>query len=244
MILAAFLTGLSFSVVKETVLPGLARERKRIERMVKGDEKDNIRDLDLITDGRGHLFLINEYDITSRVASNVDVMDAGDPGRHLGYVSAMRYAKGPGGRKGWYPLRGSDVTHDLDFPLDTDLTPRDLEIASPGLRHLSVEDLRHLIARKPHDLDLQLRMHEHFAYPLGGVILLLLGLPLVLRGGGKSPYMAVGMSLLLSVGWFALAHLFRRMGATGDVIDPLLGAWLPVLLFGSLGLVLFESIRT
>jgi len=242
-LLSTILIGLVFSAVRESVLPDLARQRKWLDRLIKGDDKDNIRNIGLLADGRGRLFLIHEYDLVKRIATCVDILDADDPGRHLGHVSAMRFETGPLG-KGWYALPEAEVSGDLDFPLRTDLKPRDIEIESASLRYLAVDDLRTLIARRPDDLDLQLRMYEHFAYPLNALILVLLGLPLVLRGEKRTPYMAVGMSLLISLAWFSLGHLCRRMGASGEIIDPLLGAWLPVLLGGSVGLIFFETIRT
>ena len=240
-LLLAFLIGLGFSVVKEEALPELALERRRMNQMIKGRGEDRLDRLTLIADGSGHWFSIGEYDIRKRTAYNVDILDAKDPGVHLGRISAMQYQTRKNGGAGWYALPDAEVTGGLEFPLATDLTPQDIEIEASSLRHLSVKNLKRLIARNPDKLNLKVLQHAHYVYPLSPLILLLLGLPFVVRSRGRSPFVAAGMSLMLSVAYFSVQSILREMGTRGDLIDPLLGAWLPVVIFGSFGLVLYET---
>jgi lipopolysaccharide export LptBFGC system permease protein LptF len=43
--------------------------------------------------------------------------------------------------------------------------------------------------------------------------------------------------------YFAADFFFRNLGLGGN-LDPRLASWLPILFFGSLGLVMFDSMRT
>ena len=102
----------------------------------------------------------------------------------------------------------------------------------------------HVIERYPDRSDLRLLMHAHFAYPLGVVVLLLLGLPLVLKATRRTPFVAAGVSLLLSVAFFATQTVLQDLGGRGEILNPVLGAWLPIILFGAIGLLLFETMGT
>jgi lipopolysaccharide export system permease protein len=108
---------------------------------------------------------------------------------------------------------------------------------------LSFGEVRELIRREPEDLTYQTLWHYHLTFPLANVILLLVGLPLLFtyeRGRGAER-MALGG--LLCVFYYAFDFVFRTMGLSGG-FSPVLAAWVPVLLFGSLGVVLFDSMRS
>jgi lipopolysaccharide export LptBFGC system permease protein LptF len=80
-------------------------------------------------------------------------------------------------------------------------------------------------------------------FPLANVVLLLVGLPFLMqfeRGRGTEGLVA---GFLLCVFYFAADFVSLNLGMQGQ-IDPILASWLPPLFFGSLGLVLFGSIRT
>ena len=49
--------------------------------------------------------------------------------------------------------------------------------------------------------------------------------------------------LLLCVFYFGADFIFRNLGIQGS-LDPLLASWTPVLIFGSVGFVLFDAMRT
>jgi lipopolysaccharide export LptBFGC system permease protein LptF len=75
------------------------------------------------------------------------------------------------------------------------------------------------------------------------LVLVLVGLPLLLRhdrgGGAKTLASAFG----LCVAYFAVDFACRNLGLQG-ALDAPIAAWLPVLFFGSLGIVLYDGMRT
>lgn len=108
---------------------------------------------------------------------------------------------------------------------------------------LSFGEVRELIRREPEDLTYQTLWHYHLTFPLANLVLLLVGLPLLFtyeRGRGAER-MALGG--ILCVFYYAFDFVFRTMGLSGG-FSPVLAAWIPVLAFGSLGVVLFDSMRS
>ena len=80
-------------------------------------------------------------------------------------------------------------------------------------------------------------------FPLANLVLLLVGLPILMRyERGKNAEGLVG-GCLLCVFYFAIDFVFRNLGLQG-ALEPRLAAWLPILFFGSLGIVLYDSMRT
>ena len=75
------------------------------------------------------------------------------------------------------------------------------------------------------------------------LVLLLLGLPLAMHGRGRGAWANLWLCLGVGLSFFATTLLLERLGARSDFIDPLLGALIPPVIFGSAGLLMFESTR-
>ncbi len=108
---------------------------------------------------------------------------------------------------------------------------------------LSFSEVEELMRRDPDDTSYQTLWHYHLTFPLANVILLLVGIPLMFtyeRGRG-SERMAIGG--LLCVFFYAADFVFRTLGIKGQ-LSPLLSAWIPVLIFGAIGVMLYDSLRS
>lgn len=108
---------------------------------------------------------------------------------------------------------------------------------------LSFSEASELGARDPDNVAYRTLQQYHVTFPLGNLVLVLVGLPLLLRherGGGAR---ALASAFLLCVAYFAADFVCRNLGLQG-ALDAPLAAWLPVLFFGSLGIVLYEGMRT
>lgn len=85
--------------------------------------------------------------------------------------------------------------------------------------------------------------HYHLTFALANLILVLVGIPLMFgaeRGGG-SERLALGG--LLCVFYFALDFVLRTLGLGGS-LSPVVASWAPVLVFGTVGAFLTETMRT
>jgi len=86
-------------------------------------------------------------------------------------------------------------------------------------------------------------LQYHLTFPLANLILLLVGLPILLRHDRGRGAEGLAKGCLLCVFYFAADFVLRNQGLGGRM-DPVLAAWLPILFFGSLGLALYETMRT
>jgi lipopolysaccharide export system permease protein len=83
----------------------------------------------------------------------------------------------------------------------------------------------------------------HLTFPLAGLVLLLVGLPFLMgqeRGRGVE---RVAVGILICIAYFAVDFVARTLGITGQ-IGPIYAAWFPFVFFGSLGAVLYGTMRS
>ncbi|MDR1924335.1 MAG: LptF/LptG family permease [Planctomycetaceae bacterium] len=73
-------------------------------------------------------------------------------------------------------------------------------------------------------------IHGRLMQPLLDVMLLFLGLPVVLLNSDKNIFKALGLSGLIVLSFMTLREVCQHLGANMDM--PVLGAWLPLLIFG------------
>ena len=108
---------------------------------------------------------------------------------------------------------------------------------------LSFSEVQDLMRRDPDDVAYQTLWHYNLTFPLANLVLLLVGIPVmfVYERGRGTERMALGG--LLCVFYFCVDFVFRSLGLGGG-LSPVLASWLPLLLFGSLGVVLYDSMRT
>jgi lipopolysaccharide export system permease protein len=107
---------------------------------------------------------------------------------------------------------------------------------------LSYTDLVELATSRPTRADVRLALHRHFTYPLANVLLLLLALPFAIRYERGGRVERVLIAIALCAGYTVLDITCGSLGQRG--LHPVVAAWTPTILFGSLGVVLFGSIRT
>lgn len=88
---------------------------------------------------------------------------------------------------------------------------------------------------------LKLTLHSRFSQPLAGLVFVLFSAPLSLLLRHRSR--AVGILLaLLSVGGYQGVLLWGQSTVRQNALPPYLGAWLPDMIFGGIGLLLFLAL--
>ncbi|HXG10492.1 MAG TPA: LptF/LptG family permease [Gemmataceae bacterium] len=85
--------------------------------------------------------------------------------------------------------------------------------------------------------------HMRLTRPILGVILVLLGLSVILRDQNRNVFISAGLCLILCGIFFAACFTCKSLG-DNDLVAPALAAWLPVLCFGPLALVMFDAVHT
>jgi lipopolysaccharide export system permease protein len=108
---------------------------------------------------------------------------------------------------------------------------------------LSWAETVELARRDPDNVVYQTLLHYLVTFPLANLVLLLVGLPLLLRHERGRGARAAAGAFALCLTYFAADFVCRNLGLQGT-LEPALSAWLPILFFGSLGIALYDSMRT
>jgi lipopolysaccharide export system permease protein len=131
------------------------------------------------------------------------------------------------------------------------LTPQQLDIVEQrkAVDYLSTAQIIDLIRNSP-DLTkpaLEKVMHIRFTQPIMNIILLLIGIPFLLtRTPRRMVQNMIYCTLVTGVCFIGTFVLFQMAGTTvgGIPVPAIIGAWLPVLIFGPLSLAMLDTIKT
>lgn len=162
---------------------------------------------------------------------------ASEDGRTLAaFVAASaEWTVGQGEDRGW------ELTGGMLF-CPSDLTAEDVAIrqSSRWVSYLSTGELTDLLRldRVPDQDAALMARHLRITEPLNALIVLMLGLPFILSRE-RDLKASAGLCLLVIGLFFASVHGLRHVG-----LPPAAAAWLPVLVFGPGGVVMFDSIKT
>jgi lipopolysaccharide export system permease protein len=149
----------------------------------------------------------------------------------------------------YYPTEEQVLSFAFDslYQKDFSETPQDLLAEPKDPEEMNYRELGQFIdsirrsggdARK-----LQVERMLKIAFPLACLIVVFFGSALGMSTGGRGPAMGVGMALATVLIYLISVRISQGMGA-GGLIHPALAAWLPNILFLSLGLVLLARTRT
>jgi lipopolysaccharide export LptBFGC system permease protein LptF len=236
----------------DRIAPRALERRNGVERMIRGERRSATYRVPHVRDSAGNCWTILEWDPANAAATRVRVVPyrSGEREWDLLEVPVLRWREGPGGR-GWYPEGGGrllagpggeDGAPAADAPVDTDLRPEHIELAraSSELEGLSARRLRALRERHPDLPHLAVLEHRRLTYPLANLVLVLVGVPLVLRGRGSSLFFPVLAALGVCAGFYAVDAAACDLGARGAVA-PGLASWFATVLFASAGLALLDG---
>jgi lipopolysaccharide export system permease protein len=161
-------------------------------------------------------------------------------------------------KKGWVLKRGAmhiipDTLHNLTFTFDsltdrhfTEL-PKQLTLTQKAPTDMGFRELGRFITSMERSgaevNELRVERMLKIAIPITCLVILLFGAPLATstqRGGAAY---GVGVSLATTVIFLMLIQLTKGIGGKG-MIPADLAAWLPSIIFGIVGVILFARVRT
>jgi len=244
-------------LLHDRVAPAAVEARLRVERAMESREERLVTRIPHVRDAEGNVWAVSRWDPAARVAEGVRVVPfrTGNATYTALEVPRMAWRSSREGPAGWFPEGGTLLlpgeepgAADLrsavpaDRPLPTGFAPADLELARAAeeLEGLSTVRLRHLRDRSPDLGYLTVLLHKRITYPLSNLILLLVGVPLVLRGQGRSLFVPVLAALLVCAGYFVADTVACDLGGRG-VIPAGVATWLAPALFGATGAVLLDA---
>ncbi|MFQ5653540.1 MAG: LptF/LptG family permease [Planctomycetota bacterium] len=262
--LSAILLAAAMFIVQEEVIPRL---KDQIRVATAYGKNSKAISPDLISDSFGTLIHVGRYFPHQKRGRNVNVQTrhaSNLSGKELIAAREIVWEETKGGEGYWLLLDGSIQHWDdqgrmipnpdaegegiylqrfEEMRLRTDMRPVDLESSDREIPYLSFLELRNQYKRRPHLKHLEVKLHQRFAFPLANVILLLLGLPFVLRGENRSITLGVTAAIAIAGAYLITSTLCSDLG-NKEQLPPILAAWLPVLFFGALGLTLFDGIES
>jgi lipopolysaccharide export system permease protein len=257
---AAALVTVVMVVMQEWAVPGMAKSRTGLTLLMQGNLEGELDDVPPLVDDAGNTWSAEVYFPLRQAMQNVAVLRFRDPasGRHLGTLvadTATWIENGPGG-PGWYPENGKlypaegspdfgrIIPLDPDRPLRTDITAKELELeirrdARDTGTMQSISEAGRMARLYPENPRQGVAFHSLFTWPLANLLLIMLGLPLILRMGERNMFAGVGASMGICALYFALDRVFLDLGGRG-AMNPAFAAWIPVVLSVSIIIALRE----
>ena len=151
------------------------------------------------------------------------------------FQSAAATYKSDKHQRGW-------ILSDGKLIYQSDLTPRELALrqSSNWIDYMSMAELSRLLQlrRLPDPQRAMLVRHARFADFFNNIIMLLVAVPFILSRE-RNTKASAGLALLMVGGTFAFIYLTRYIG-----LNPILAAWLPILVFGPIAAFMFDMIKT
>ncbi|HUU42542.1 MAG TPA: LptF/LptG family permease [Planctomycetota bacterium] len=138
-------------------------------------------------------------------------------------------------------LRPDDVP-DTPFRVVSSFRPRDIVDDDTSVLYQSSSRLRRLYAVDPTRREVGVALHSRYAFPISNIVLLLLGLPFVLNTESKSTFGGIVVCIMICAMFYGVHAVCTQLGKS--TLSPVAAAWLPIALFGPVGIFLFDGVRT
>jgi LPS export ABC transporter permease LptG len=238
---------------EEWFIPSFAR---RLE-MVKQEAFGNNVLKNLLAEDRENNMLLRvwKYDIKEKKMESVFALarDAGGRKKRTIFADNGKWI----GNGKWYLANTTIHNYDAsgkwvapvrefkDYFLETNIAPEHLTETELDPSLLSLVKLKALYRNEPENPRFGLLFHSRIAHPFMNFVLILLGIPFITgyEKTSKSIFFGIGASVLVCGAFYLITFLCSNLSITGN-LNPVFAAWLPIFLFGSLGLFLFEGIKT
>ncbi|MCA8958204.1 MAG: LptF/LptG family permease [Planctomycetes bacterium] len=251
----AVMSALLMGAVWQWVIPAVAEQKESLEASLTGQEVN----LDRITlrskdNPRLELFC-RAYRHGERAMRGVILFDRGSARGDGIYVEAAGANWNPELRD-WELVDGVRKTGEAPNQTTTrqellgmeGLTP-DLVVDSAKARRetsgLSYTELRALMRLVPGKPDYILAYHVHFTFPLANLVLLLLALPFAVNFERGRRIERVVFAIAVCAVYLVVDLTCRNLVYNVAIMfHPVIAAWTPTIVFGSLGAVVFGGTRT
>jgi lipopolysaccharide export system permease protein len=206
---------------------------------------------------RGRIYKIGALHLAGQSIEGIVIERKGNGPDYPSYVvsaSSARYRAG----KGWQLGKGAlhlltdstqNITFSFDSLVDRHFTeePKELTLTQKAPTDMGFRELGRFITSMERSgaevNELRVERMLKLAIPVTCIIILLFGAPLATstqRGGAAY---GIGLSLATTIVFLMLIQLTKGIGGKG-IIPADLAAWLPSIIFGVVGVILFARVKT
>ena len=260
-IVAALAMNLLLVATYEVVLPGIAPKLARSRDDVEGAKA---REIWFVRDGENRLISAQQFSPKEQRVGRLLVIerspDPADKGG-LGVIILADKADWDADRHGWNLTNGFRysvakqgegvfapnrlIKERADFYPST-LVPEDLRLrqTTQWLAYLSTAQLNALAEHGDVNRTRVAQIkHRRFTEPIGNMVLLLLGLPFFMNRLSASMLVQGGKALLVCAVCFLVIFGGQQVAGSLDVA-PSLPAWIPILVFAPVAVLLMDNVKT
>ena len=92
-------------------------------------------------------------------------------------------------------------------------------------------------------LDHEVGLHRKIAFPFVTLVMTLIAVPFAVTTGRRGAMYGVGIGIVLALVYWTMISVFAAIGGAG-LIDPVLAAWAPNVIFGAAAAFLLLTVRT
>ena len=92
-------------------------------------------------------------------------------------------------------------------------------------------------------LEHEVGLHRKVAFPFVTLVMTLIAVPFAVTTGRRGALYGIGVGIVLALIYWVMISIFAAFGASG-VLDPMLAAWAPNLIFGAVAAYLLLTVRT
>lgn len=245
-VVATALFVLGLVVVQEFAAPAVSELRDELRASLLETDGEWTIDRISMRDSQGRLVTAVEYEVGTRTAERLNVNWVNETGDDVSVTGEhARYDPGAGG---WRLVNGSITVRRVDTGardvdaatfVETDVNPDALMASERHAFDMSYAELLDLSRRYPTSRRYRLWRHYHVTFPLALVLVTLLALRFSLKPDPSRRLHGLGASLGVCLGFQGVDAAVQQLGSAGT-LAPVLAAWLPVILAGSLLVVLAE----
>ena len=161
---------------------------------------------------------------------------------------ALIFAKRATYKRGGWVLENVKVGKDLEFKRAfwrTKLAPSDLIYERVKLSSRPWSELQRYVRDFPGRPEYRVILYRRLTYPLTGIILMMLSLPLTLRAETvlSKRLLSIGAAVAICLAYYGVEFLAHHLGDNGQ-LPPAVAVFAPVVLGAAVGCYLMDSLRT
>lgn len=261
----AVLVVFALAANEEHVLPRAMRRHSMLDAIVETGGRATTRRPPHIRDATtGNVITADQWSAPERRLVGVHAQSFHDPTGALpeGRLDAplLEYRINTQTNKiGWFPREGGTLTPASrdgggvmpepvrlapDVPIAFAVPPEEIDqLAEVGeAAALTRGQLMRLQTRYPQRSDLAMQLCARTTRPISSLVLLLLGLPFVMRPGTKTIAAGLGIALCTCAVYGGIDFLCQQVGNRGDLVAPIQAAWFAPSLFGAIGLARLDRV--
>lgn len=245
-------------VCQEMIIPQFADQlvRRKGELMAHEVERTPVY---FTPDGKGSLFCAADFDVDKKMLTEVVILERNDKGQAIRRITASQ-AYWHADDNGWELVGGNAITrataaemmaasegnevYEINF-FASDLSPQVLQARRKSLylRLLSFEELRDLRQNSAvPSVVIDQIMHSRFSLLVINVLVLAMGMPFFLNREPQNPFVPAVRAAVVCLGAWGVGLVLLQLRS--DTLNPVVAAWLPVVIYLPLSAVLMQFVKS